>query len=130
MADGTNTGAAAERVQRVNEEIRQRVKGNTSHEGWSDYAAIERSIAEVRKRATVTAHWGIAPTFPVVGRLEVLAKRAMRIGLRWYINPIVEQQNECNLAIIAALYEIQAQLDAKTRNFQSDPDTDLDREGH
>ncbi len=47
---------------------------------------------------------------PHFGRIEVLAKRTMRILLRWYINPLVEQQNTFNLAVLASLYEIEAQL--------------------
>jgi hypothetical protein len=31
----------------------------------------------------------------------------MRIGLRWYINPIVEQQNLFNEAAVTALYDLQ-----------------------
>ena len=42
----------------------------------------------------------------------MLGKRAIRILLRWYINPIVEQQNEFNAAILRALYELESELHA------------------
>ena len=34
-------------------------------------------------------------------------QRVLRIGLRWYINPIVEQQNAFNDAAVAALFELE-----------------------
>lgn len=57
--------------------------------------------------ATINAHWAIVSDIPVIGSLVVLARRAIRIGLRWYINPIVEQQNAFNDAAVAALHELE-----------------------
>lgn len=85
-----------------------------------DHARLEQALTELRRLATVNAHWGITSSWPMFGRIEVLAKRTMRILLRWYINPIVEQQNAFNLAVLAALYEIEAQLHA----MQRDPNQD------
>jgi hypothetical protein len=73
-------------------------------------AHAERSpIAEVERLARVSAHWGIASDLPVVGRPLVLFRRALRIFLRWYINPIVDQQNRFNDAVVRALNELNAQ---------------------
>jgi len=66
-------------------------------------AAIERA----QRHAAISAHWGLTSSVPVVGSLVVLAQRAARIGLRWYINPIVEQQNAFNEAAVAALFELE-----------------------
>lgn len=66
-------------------------------------AAIERA----QRHATVSGHWGLASSAPVVGRFIVLGQRVLRIGLRWYINPIVEQQNAFNDAAVAALFELE-----------------------
>lgn len=66
-------------------------------------AAIERA----QRQATLSAHWGLTSSIPVVGPLVVLGQRVLRIGLRWYINPIVEQQNAFNDAAVAALFELE-----------------------
>ncbi len=94
--------------------IRAEVERVPTAQGGGD---VERALAEVRRQLEVQAHWGITPSWPVLGRVEVLGKRAMRILLRWYINPIVEQQNAYNLAVLAALHELEAQIHAITRNM-------------
>ena len=64
-------------------------------------------LEDVERLATVSAHWGIASDLPVVGRFLVLFRRVQRILLRWYINPIVDQQNAFNDAVVRALYDLQ-----------------------
>ena len=66
-------------------------------------------VEEAARLATVNAHWGIASDLPVVGRLLVLFRRVLRLTLRWYINPIVEQQNTFNDAAVRALYELRVE---------------------
>lgn len=73
--------------------------------------AATRAIERVAQAAVVNAHWGIASSVPVFGRVIVLTQRAMRIGLRWYINPIVEQQNAFNRATLAALHAVISEND-------------------
>jgi len=71
---------------------------------------VSRSpLEDVQRLATVSAHWGIASDLPLVGRLVVLFRRVIRILLRWYINPIVEQQNAFNDAVVRALYELESE---------------------
>lgn len=69
------------------------------------------AIEDAAQLATVTAHWGIVSELPILGGIVVIAKRGMRIALRWYINPIVEQQNAFNDAVVRSLYELQAEND-------------------
>lgn len=64
------------------------------------------AIEDAHRYASVSAHWGIASDLPVVGSALVLFRRIVRILLRWYINPIVEQQNQFNQAAVRALYEL------------------------
>ena len=71
----------------------------------------QSSLEDVQRLATVSAHWGIASDLPVFGRFLVLFRRVLRIGLRWYINPIVEQQNAFNDAVVRALHELQTEND-------------------
>ncbi len=73
--------------------------------------AATRAIERVAQVAVINAHWGIASSVPVFGRVLVLAQRAIRIGLRWYINPIVEQQNAFNRATLAALHAVLSEND-------------------
>jgi hypothetical protein len=68
-------------------------------------------IEEAARLATVNAHWGISSDLPVVGRLLVLFRRVLRITLRWYINPIIEQQNAFNDAAVRTLYELRTEND-------------------
>jgi hypothetical protein len=73
-------------------------------------ASVSRSpLEDVQRLATVSAHWGIASDIPVLGTLLVLFRRVVRILLRWYINPIVDQQNAFNDAVVRALYELQSE---------------------
>lgn len=62
--------------------------------------------------ARVNAHWGITSTLPVVGSALVLFRRVLRLTLRWYINPLVEQQNEFNQAAVRALYDLESRVEA------------------
>jgi hypothetical protein len=81
------------------------------------------AVDEVQRYAMVSAHWGIASELPVVGGLLVMFRRALRILLRWYINPIVEQQNLFNQATVRALWELQLENESLradlNRRFES-----------
>ena len=82
--------------------------------GYTSEMELPRDVArspleDVQRLATVSAHWGIASDLPVVGRVLVLFRRVLRIGLRWYVNPIVDQQNAFNDAVVRALHELQTE---------------------
>jgi hypothetical protein len=75
-----------------------------------DLRALEPQLG---LREQVSAHW------PLVGkslpqRAINLVNKVVRRYLRWYINPIVEQQNAANAAITAALLAL-IRLDAERR---------------
>jgi hypothetical protein len=54
-------------------------------------------LPHLRYHQAVNAHWELGgPT--VVERLSAVVHKGMRFGLRWLINPIVEQQNSFNNA--------------------------------
>jgi hypothetical protein len=68
---------------------------------------------QLRLREQVSAHWPlIGATLPQ--RLVALLNKLVRRYLRWYINPIVEQQNAANAAVTVALMRLIA-LDAERR---------------
>jgi hypothetical protein len=67
------------------------------------------ALDQVRATAEVNPHLPIAwPTWPkgVWPKVEALAQKVVRGLLRWYINPIVEQQNRYNQAVAEALEEM------------------------
>jgi hypothetical protein len=96
-------------AQRIRETIRDR-HGFTAEDQIPGVDA-PGALEEAARLATVTAHWGIASGMPVIGRIVVLVRRSIRILLRWYINPIVEQQNAFNDATVRALFQLQAEND-------------------
>ena len=104
-------------AQRIREAILQR-------HGYSSESDVPRNeqqnaLADAAALAPINAHWGIVSDVPGAGRLIVLGKRALRIGLRWYINPIVDQQNAFNDATVRALYALQSENDRLRAELQN-----------
>jgi len=64
-------------------------------------------------REHVSAHWPL-PATTLPQRAIALANKLVRRYLRWYINPIVEQQNAANAATTVALLAL-IRLDAERR---------------
>lgn len=60
----------------------------------------EVGIARLRTPATVEIEFPSGSARPVVGPAVRLAKRVVRRGLRWYVKPIVDQQNRFNHAVL------------------------------
>jgi hypothetical protein len=56
---------------------------------------------------------------PVVGRLGSYIKRTVRVLLRWYINPIVEQQNRYNQSVARSVVALHAYSERLAREWQS-----------
>ena len=81
-------------------------------------AELRRSADAVNDTWFVSAHLPITWDLRVVGRLGAYTKRLVRILLRWYINPIVEQQNRFNSATARAIVEINAYQERMTREWQ------------
>lgn len=96
------------------ERIRAAIRSRHGFAGEDDVPPLGESgaIEEAAGLSRINAHWGLASSVPVVGPVVVLVQRVMRIGLRWYINPIVDQQNAFNEASVRALYELRAENDA------------------
>ncbi len=63
---------------------------------------LRRALDEIELHRVVSAHWPlVARSLPE--RAINLVNKLVRRGLRWYINPIVEQQNAYNDAVARAL---------------------------
>jgi hypothetical protein len=89
-------------VEQLRQEVRRRREGlleDSIHQLESSFDEVElaRSLEEVRANQGVSAHWPIVWKTPLQA-FFALIQRFTRRFLRWYINPIVEQQNACNAA--------------------------------
>jgi hypothetical protein len=74
-------------------------------------ADARSALTEAMDAAHISAHTPILWDIPVVGRGIALTKRTVRLLLRWYINPIVDQQNDFIAAIVRALAELSAEVE-------------------
>jgi hypothetical protein len=75
--------------------------------------ALRAMAPKLRLTEQVSAHWPLGgATLPQ--RMIALANKLVRRYLRWYINPIVEQQNGANVAFTAALVAMM-RIDAERR---------------
>lgn len=90
--------------------------------------ALQRSLDDLEIARVVSAHW------PLTGRTlpqkaMALINKVVRRYLRWYINPIVEQQNAFNdaaartLRLLAEAYQELANQTAERRETSAQPHT-------
>ena len=74
-----------------------------------DLDELRESLAEVEALRAVSAHWPIQGQTPRERGIAVV-QRVVRRALRWYIAPIIQQQNSYNAAVARTL---QLLLDAQ-----------------
>lgn len=103
MADEERTLDVAAIVEQIRREVQRRRERlqEESVQPWSgtfDELELARSLEEVRATQGVSAHWPIVWKTPLQA-FFALIQRFTRRFLRWYINPIVEQQNAYNAAV-------------------------------
>ena len=94
----------------VLEEVRTRVRARRAAGGSEPASADEQALSElqtaiqdVNVNARVNSHLPLLWEDMIVGRLRALVQRVVRRLLRWYINPIVDQQNVYNAASAKAI---------------------------
>lgn len=92
--------------------LRQQAEARARAMGVTEQAAPDDPLRQAADLAHISAHFPIMWRLPVVGRALSLVKRVVRIGLRWYINPIVDQINDFNEATITALNTLAARQEA------------------
>ncbi len=130
-----NISSAAQTLQHITRDARQR-----QEERGDASPALVSSLQMMHQKAWVDAHWPIAwhnrpPGLWAKG--VALYHKLTRRMLRWYINPIVQQQNEFNRATLDVIHilaqqvrdlrsersqdcaERQAQLDAMTARIET-----------
>ena len=99
----------AEVLQRLKEEVREQRLRSTPPVASTGLVDLEK----VHATRWVNPHLPIAwPNWPpgLVPKAAALAKKVIRRLLRWYINPVVEQQNEFNAAVLTALERMTAEV--------------------
>ena len=115
-------GEVASILADLREQVRER-RARLSVDDPTDPHAL--NLAELRRNADavndtwyVSAHLPITWDLRIVGRLGAYTKRLVRLLLRWYINPIIEQQNRFNSAAARAVTEMNAYQERMTREWQ------------
>lgn len=81
------------------------------------------ATARMRHLADIQIEFHSGSARPVIGPTIRLAKRAVRRGLRWYLGPIVAQQNRFNHATVEMLEKLRLQnesLSAEVERLQAD----------
>lgn len=106
----------------LREQIRERrarlTVGDASDPHALNLAELRRSVESVNDTWFTSAHLPITWETRIVGRLGAYTKRVVRVLLRWYINPIVEQQNRFNSAVARTTVEMFAYQERMAREWQ------------
>ena len=110
------------------ERLRAEVRARRLSQGGAVQSPLERdlqrSLDEIELYRVVSAHWPLlGRTLPQ--RAIALVNKVVRRSLRWYINPIVEQQNAYNDTVartLRLLAEAYGELAVQLRNALSDDD--------
>jgi len=117
--DNMNTASILSELREQVKERRARFSVTDSDDPHAlNLAELRKSADAVNDTWFVSAHLPVTWDLPVVGRLGAYTKRLVRILLRWYINPIVEQQNRFNSSVARAIVEITAYQERMTREWQ------------
>ena len=101
-----HASAAPLDVAGILEGLRAEVRARRLAQGQTEEGPLERdlrrSLDEIELHRVISAHWPLlGKTVPQ--RVVALLNKLVRRYLRWYINPIVEQQNAYNDAVARAL---------------------------
>jgi hypothetical protein len=120
----TDNGASPD-VATILGDLREQIRQRRAHLAVNDpndphalsLAELRRSVEVVNEVWFVSAHLPITWDMRVFGRLLAYTKRVVRVLLRWYINPIVEQQNRFNSATARAITVMNAYQERMTREW-------------
>jgi|HigsolmetaAR202D_1030399.scaffolds.fasta_scaffold04281_2 hypothetical protein len=111
-------------------EVKARRQANPGAERTALELQLERAIEQIEITRVVSAHWPLEGS-NLIQRAWVLVHKVVRRYLRWYINPIVDQQNAFNdsaarvLRLLAEGYaDLRMQLDALQEARKDDDDSD------
>lgn len=107
--------------------LRAEVRARRLSPDQTELSAVEqelrRSLDDIELHRVVSAHWPLI-SHSLPQRAINLVNKIVRRGLRWYINPIVEQQNAYNDAVARTLRlfdEAYTDLAEQIRNLPQAP---------
>jgi hypothetical protein len=99
-----DVGAILQQLRREVRAARSSLTDDTTHVVplGVDLDELREAVAELEALRAVSHHWPLTWHTPRQ-RVEVFVQRLIRRALRWYIAPIVEQQNAYNNAVARAM---------------------------
>lgn len=110
LSNQPDPAAVAEILNRLRDSVRYHRSSSALSEGQDTrWRQIDLLLSKARRTCTVNPHLPIAwPEWPpgLTPKLVAAIQKVTRRLLRWYINPIAEQQNAFNLAVVHVLNEL------------------------
>jgi hypothetical protein len=104
----TDIDDVAETLAQLKAAVRRNAGKAASYNEVGTSAANE--LTQLADLAVISAHLPVSWSAPLVGRAIALSKRATRVLLRWYINPIVDQQNSFNEELVRVIASLEERL--------------------
>lgn len=92
--------------------LREQAVARGTAMGLSEQSTLDDPLRQAADAAHISAHFPLMWRVPVVGRLLSYTQRVVRLLLRWYINPIVDQVNDFNTATVTALNTLAARQES------------------
>jgi hypothetical protein len=102
-------------LRRIRDEVHVRRQQADAAQGEGKGAGSSAALRRVQEVQQVNPHLPIAwPTWPpgILSKFVAATQKVVRRLLRWYVNPIVAQQNEYNRAVAQVLNETNHRLSA------------------
>jgi hypothetical protein len=123
--DDSHTSNGAPNTAKVLNDLREQIRQRRAHLTINDpddphalsLSELRRSVEAVNELWYVSAHLPITWDVRIFGRALAYTKRLTRLLLRWYINPIVEQQNRFNSSVARAITVMNAYQERMTRDW-------------
>jgi hypothetical protein len=93
-------------IAEILQQLKQEVRSQRLRQEVNQSAVVAEALEQVRLTSWVNPHQPIAwPHWPkgLWPKVVAIVQKMVRRLLRWYVNPIVEEQNRFNAAVMAAL---------------------------
>ncbi len=116
FVDGSGAAVGAFRTgEAMTIRLRYEAAGVRLHRGRLMAWGAERPslVDRLRHPASIRTEFEAGSDRPVVGPAVRLAKRFVRRGVRWYLDPIIEQQTRLNHALLDLVDELSADVDER-----------------
>jgi len=103
---------------RLKEEVRRGSTATAGASPWPQAPTLRRLYATTHVNPHLPIGW---PRLPrgILPKLVAIVQKLIRRGLRWYINPIVEQQNAYNAAATATLESLLREMEQQRGERQA-----------